>query len=43
MLVVKKSKLEEKENTNFLGLQTDNHINWKNRTEQIMPKLGAAF
>jgi len=42
MLVVKKSKLEETVNTKFLGSQTDNHINWKNHTEQIIPKLSAA-
>jgi hypothetical protein len=42
MLVVKKSKLEEKVKTKFIGLQTGNHINWKNCTEQIMPTLSAA-
>jgi len=26
-------------NTKFLGLQIDNHINWKNQTEQIIPRL----
>ena len=32
--------MEEMINTKFLGLQTDNHIvNWKNHTEQNMPKL----
>jgi len=24
-------------NTKTLGLQIDNHINWKNRTEQMVP------
>jgi hypothetical protein len=26
-------------NTKFLGLQIDNHINWKNHTEEMIPKL----
>ena len=29
-------------NTKFLDIQTDNHLNWKNHTEQIIPKLSAA-
>ena len=29
-------------NTKPLGLQTDNHINWKNRIEQMVPKSIAA-
>ena len=24
-------------NTKLLGLQTDNHLNWKNRVEKIIP------
>jgi hypothetical protein len=28
-------------NTNFLGIQVDNHINWKNHMEQMVPKLSA--
>ena len=31
--------IEETVNTKFLGLQTDNHINWKNHTEHMTPKL----
>ena len=29
-------------NTKFLGLQIDNHINWKNCVKQRIPKLSAA-
>ena len=29
-------------NTKFIGLQTDNHINWKNHTEEMIPKLSGA-
>jgi hypothetical protein len=31
--------IEEKVNTKFLSLQTDNHLNWKNHTEKTSPKL----
>ena len=31
--------IEEKVNTKFLGLQTDNHLNWKYHTEKTSPKL----
>jgi len=34
--------MEEVINTKFLGLQIDNHINWKNHTEQKMHKLSGA-
>jgi len=34
--------IEETVNTKFLGLQTDNHINWKNHIEQMIPQLSAA-
>ena len=34
--------IEEKINTKFLGLKIDNHINWKNSTEQMIVKLSAA-
>jgi hypothetical protein len=31
-------------NTKFLGLQFDNHLNWKSHTEPMIPKLsGACF
>jgi len=29
---------EEMVNTEFLGLQIDNHLNWKNHVEQMNPK-----
>jgi hypothetical protein len=31
--------IEEMINTRFLGLQSDNHLNWKKQTEQMIPKL----
>jgi hypothetical protein len=33
----KEKLMQETVNTKFLGLQTDNHINWKNLIEQIIP------
>jgi len=38
----KEKYIEETVNTKFLGLQIDNHINWKNHIEQMIPKLSAA-
>jgi hypothetical protein len=35
----KENYVEETVNTKSLGLQIDNHINWKNQTEQMIPKL----
>jgi hypothetical protein len=34
--------VRERVNIKFLGLQTDNHIYWKDHTEQTIPKLSAA-
>jgi hypothetical protein len=34
----KEKYVKEKVNTKFLGLQTDNHINWKNHTEEMISK-----
>ena len=34
--------IEEAMNAIFLSLQIDNHINWKNDTEQMIPKLSGA-
>jgi hypothetical protein len=31
--------IEESANTKFLGLQIDNHLNWKNHIDQMIPKL----
>jgi hypothetical protein len=34
--------VEERVNTKFLGLQTDNRVNWKNSYEEAIPKSSAA-
>jgi len=34
--------VEEAARTEFLGLQIDKHLNWKNHFEQIIPKLSGA-
>jgi hypothetical protein len=34
--------VEESVYTKFLGLQTDNHLNWKNHIDQMIPKLRTA-
>jgi hypothetical protein len=34
--------IEEAVNTKFLGLQIDNHLNWRNHFDQLVPKLSAA-
>jgi hypothetical protein len=34
--------IKESENTKFLGLQIDNHLNWKNHIDQTVPKLSGA-
>jgi hypothetical protein len=31
--------IEGAANTKFLGLQIDNHLNWKNHINQLVPKL----
>jgi hypothetical protein len=38
----KENYVEETVNTKPLVLQIDNHINWKNKTEQMIPKLSGA-
>jgi hypothetical protein len=38
----KEKYIEETVNTKFLGLQTDNNINWKDHTEEMIPKLSGA-
>ena len=38
----KEKHIEKAENTTFLGLQIDNHINWKNHIEEMSPKLSWA-
>jgi hypothetical protein len=34
--------VEESINTKFLGLQTDNHLNWENYIDLMIPKLSTA-
>jgi hypothetical protein len=34
--------IEETIHTKFLGLQTDNHLNWKNHINQLIQKLSGA-
>jgi hypothetical protein len=34
--------IEESVNTKFLGLKTDNHLNWKNHIDHMIPKLSRA-
>jgi hypothetical protein len=34
--------IEEVVNTKFLGIHLDNHLNWKDHIDQIIPKLSAA-
>ena len=41
-IAYKEDNTERMVNTKPLGLQIDNHINWKNRIEQIVPKPIAA-
>jgi len=38
----KEKYIEETVKTNFLGLQIDNHINWKNNIEQMTPEVSEA-
>jgi len=34
--------VEEAVNLKFLGIQIDNHLTWRNHTDQIIPKLSIA-
>ena len=38
----KDNVIDEVKSTVFLGMHTDNHMNWKNHVGQILPKLSAA-
>jgi hypothetical protein len=38
----KEKDIEQTVNTNFLGLQTDNHIHWKTHAAQMIPQSSAA-
>jgi hypothetical protein len=39
----KEKYIEDSVNTNFLGLQLDNHINWKNHIEEMIPNLSTFY
>jgi len=39
----KDNVIGEVKSTKFLGMHIDNHMNWKNLVEQILPKLSAAY
>ena len=34
--------IEEALSLKFLGMQLDNHLNWKDHIDQVLPKLSAA-
>ena len=34
--------IEKARNLKFLGIQIDNHLNWRNHIDQIIPKLSVA-
>jgi hypothetical protein len=34
--------MQELVNTKFLGLQIDNHLNWINHIDELIPKLSGA-
>jgi hypothetical protein len=38
----KEKYIEEMVSTKFLGVQIDNHLNWKNHIEQMIPKLSGS-
>jgi hypothetical protein len=38
----KDNVIDEVKSTIFLGMHTDNHMNWENHVEQILPELSAA-
>jgi len=38
----KDNVIDEEKSTKFLGMHINNHMNWKNHVEQILPKLSAA-
>ena len=38
----KEKHIEKAENITFLGLQIDNHTNWKNHIEEVISKLSRA-
>ena len=42
IFVIRIKKIDQVKSTKFLGMHTDNYMNWKNHVEQILPKLSAA-
>jgi hypothetical protein len=42
IIYFKDNIIDEVQSTKFLGMQIDNHMNWKNNVVQILPKLSAA-
>jgi hypothetical protein len=38
----KDNLIDEVKSTKFLGMYIDNHMNWKDHIEQILPKLSVA-
>ena len=38
----KNNVTDEVKSTKFLHMHIDNHMNWKNHADQILPKLSAA-
>jgi hypothetical protein len=41
-IVYKDKYIQEIVNSKFLGIHLDNHLNWKDHTDQMIPKLSAA-
>jgi hypothetical protein len=39
----KEKYIKESVNTNFLSLQIDNHINWKNHIKEMISKLSTCY
>jgi hypothetical protein len=35
--------IQKSVNRKFLGLQTGDHLHWKNHTDQLVPKLNGAY
>jgi hypothetical protein len=42
-IVYNEKYIEELINTKFFGLQIDNHLNWKNHIDLMIPKLSRAW
>ena len=39
----KDNVIDEVKSTKFLGMHTENHMNWKNHAERILSKLSASY